>query len=329
MGILAPLGLGLAALAIPIIIFYMLRLRRHEITVSSNMLWQQVLQDRQANAPWQKLRRNLLLFLQLLLLALLVLALARPFVFTTAPAAGNLIVVLDGSASMQATDGPDAAAPTRFAAAQREAARLAGTLAPGDRMTVIWAGPAPVLAVTGSSSAATIQSAIAALRPGSGAGDMQGALPLAGGAAPQRAPATVIVISDGALGPQALPAIPAPVQYIPVGQSGRNQAITGLALRDAPGGPQLFVSLANYDTAAADGLLNVQISGGPHPARLWDSRPVALAAGGDQTLTFTGLPLDTALVTATLGAPDLLPLDNTAWAVRASGVSTNTLLVSP
>src|SRR6478672_10229011 len=207
MGILAPLGLGLAALAIPIIIFYMLRLRRHEITVSSNMLWQQVLQDRQANAPWQKLRRNLLLFLQLLLLALLVLALARPFVFTTAPAAGNLIVVLDGSASMQATDGPDPAAPTRFAAAQREAARLAGTLAPGDRMTVIWAGPAPTLAVTGSSSPAAIQSAIAALRSGNGAGDMQAALTLAAGAATQLAPATVIVISDGALGPQALPAI--------------------------------------------------------------------------------------------------------------------------
>jgi hypothetical protein len=55
---------------------------------------------------------------------------------------------------------------------------------------------------------------------------------------------------------------------------------------------------------------------------------VDLAAGGNQTLTFTDLPLDTALVTATLGAPDLLPLDNTAWAVRATAATTNTLLVS-
>jgi hypothetical protein len=328
MGILAPLGLALALLAIPIIIFYMLRLRRHEITVSSNMLWQQVLQDRQANAPWQKLRRNLLLLLQLLLLALLVLALARPFVFTDAPAAGNLIVVLDGSASMQATDGPGPAVPTRFAAAQREAARLAGTLAPGDRMTVIWAGPSPVLAVTGSSSAPAIQAAIAALRPGNGVGDMVAALTLAAGAAAQLAPASVIVISDGALGPQALPALPAPVQFIPVGQSGRNQAITGLVVRDAPGGPQLFVSLANYDAQAAPSLLSVRVSHGPGDERLWDSRQLDLAAGGDQTLTFTGLPLDTALVTATLGAPDLLPLDNTAWAVRATAATTNTLLVS-
>ena len=73
----------------------MLRLRRQEITVSSSMLWRQVMQDRQANAPWQKLRRNLLLYLQLLVLALLVLALARPFVESAGLPPGNLVVILD------------------------------------------------------------------------------------------------------------------------------------------------------------------------------------------------------------------------------------------
>ena len=61
MGILLPAALALIALAIPIVIFYMLRLRREELSVSSSMLWRRVLQDRTANAPWQRLRRNLLL----------------------------------------------------------------------------------------------------------------------------------------------------------------------------------------------------------------------------------------------------------------------------
>src|SRR3954454_15402841 len=104
MGILLPAALVLLALAIPIIIFYMLRLRREELQVSSSLLWRRALQDRTANAPWQKLRRNLLLLVQLLLLLLLVLSLARPFLFTKSAAAGNLVVVLDASASMQATD---------------------------------------------------------------------------------------------------------------------------------------------------------------------------------------------------------------------------------
>ncbi|MFO7323547.1 MAG: BatA domain-containing protein, partial [Chloroflexota bacterium] len=79
MSFLTPLALIGGLLAIPILLLYMLRLRRREIPVSSTYLWQQLLLDREANTPWQRLRRNLLLLLQLLILALLVLALARPY----------------------------------------------------------------------------------------------------------------------------------------------------------------------------------------------------------------------------------------------------------
>ena len=68
-----------AALAIPaLLILYFLKLRRRELAVSSTFLWKKSIQDLQVNSPFQKLRRNLLLLLQLILLALLLLALARP-----------------------------------------------------------------------------------------------------------------------------------------------------------------------------------------------------------------------------------------------------------
>lgn len=54
MGFILPSALALVGLAIPIVIFYMLKLRRQPAHVSSLMLWEQVLADRQANAPWQK-----------------------------------------------------------------------------------------------------------------------------------------------------------------------------------------------------------------------------------------------------------------------------------
>ncbi|MCA9986938.1 MAG: BatA domain-containing protein, partial [Anaerolineales bacterium] len=101
---LTPLMLLLGLLAAPIILLYMLRLRRQEMLVSSTMLWQRLLRDREANAPWQKLRRNLLLILQLLILALLVFALARPFLPVPSVISGSVVVLLDGSASMLATD---------------------------------------------------------------------------------------------------------------------------------------------------------------------------------------------------------------------------------
>ena len=72
MGLVAPLAL-LGLVTIPLIVaFYMLRLRRRERTVSSTFLWQQLVRDVEANAPWQRLRRSLLLLLQLLLALLLV-----------------------------------------------------------------------------------------------------------------------------------------------------------------------------------------------------------------------------------------------------------------
>jgi len=133
MSFLTPLALALAALGLPILILYMLKLRREEQVVSSTMLWQQVLRDRQANAPWQRLRRNLLLLLQLLLLFLLVMALGRPYSEISRRVQGNVVVLLDASASMQATD----VRPSRFEVARSWARQLIDGLGPNDTMTLI------------------------------------------------------------------------------------------------------------------------------------------------------------------------------------------------
>src|SRR5829696_6678990 len=104
MGLLAPFALLFLPLLAVIAAFYLLRLRRPETAVSSLHLWETLLRDREANAPWQRLRTNLLLFLQLLIVAALILALARPWSTSSAPGGRNLIIVLDTSASMGATD---------------------------------------------------------------------------------------------------------------------------------------------------------------------------------------------------------------------------------
>lgn len=326
MGLLLPAALGLLLLAAPIILLYKLRLRREDISVSSSFLWRQALQDRTANMPWNRLRRNLLLLLQLLLLLLLVLSLARPFFNADTVATGSMVVILDGSASMQASD--EAGGESRFARAKREAGALVDGLSGEARMSLVLAGPVPQVAVSASGNKATLRAALAAMSASNGVADMSQATTLAVASARQLGDSTVVLISDGAFAQaDALPQVPGKAAYINVGKSGRNVAITALSIRSAPGGPQLFASVLNNGNQPASALLTISTDG-----KLRDSRRLQLEAGEEQPVTLGGLPLDVRVAEAGLQvddrAADRLAADNRAWAVLSRPASSNVLLVT-
>ena len=100
----SPLAL-LGLLFVPAVIaMYLLKLRRDEAIVPSTLLWNRLVADVEANAPWQRLRRSLLLLLQLLLVIALAILAARPFIERPAGLARDIVLVIDASASMGATD---------------------------------------------------------------------------------------------------------------------------------------------------------------------------------------------------------------------------------
>ncbi len=117
----APLLAGVAAaIAIPaLLILYFLKLRRREVEVSTTLLWKKAIQDLQANAPFQKLRKNILLLLQLLVLIAALLALAQPEIRGQARTGERTILLIDRSASMQALDGAEDGSLTRLEAAKQ------------------------------------------------------------------------------------------------------------------------------------------------------------------------------------------------------------------
>ena len=318
MGLLAPLALLLLALALPIIVLYMLRLRRPPAPVSSILLWEAVLADLEANVPWQRLRRHWLLILQLLILLLLVLALARPFGLTAEAATGNTIVVLDASASMRATD----VAPSRFERARAEARALIDRLAPDARMALILAGPAAEVLQGPTADRTALAAALGRAQPGAGLASLADALALAGAAAGRLPASEIVIISDGAFPPLDPAAVSLPTRVLSVGAGGENMAVTALAARRTADGLSLFARVRNTGGAAGDRLLSVYADD-----RLVDARTVSLAGGGETGLTIERLPADAAVLRAELDAGDALAADDRAWAVPGAG-ETRILLVS-
>lgn len=317
-----PLAL-LGLLFVPAVIaMYLLKLRRTETIVPSTLLWQRLAADVEANAPWQKLRRSLLFLVQLLLVAILAFLAARPFVERPAGLARDLVLIVDTSASMAATD----VAPDRLGAAKQAAIEALKDLPSGGKVSVIEAGRTARIVATGTADISRVRQAIESIKPTVSRGDLGDALALAQQLAIQSGDAEVLVATDAALAVPPTTKVDAPIRVLRVGDAkgSRNQAIVALAIRRAGSAlvNSAFVSVANFDLERATRRLEIW-----GDDRLIESRTVTIdpQSKADVIIDNVGdaqnpvTVLDVRLVApdtaTTTGRPDLLAADDRAWAV--------------
>src|SRR4249920_1339869 len=161
MPFISPLALAGLVFIPAVIAMYLLKLRRDQAVVPSTLLWSRLLTDVEANAPWQRLRRSLLLLIQLLLVLALVLLAARPFLERPAGLARDVVLVMDTSASMGATD----VAPNRLAAARDAAMAALKDLPTGGKVSVIAADRTARIVVNETTDLSRVRQAIDDLRP--------------------------------------------------------------------------------------------------------------------------------------------------------------------
>lgn len=311
MGLLAPLALLFVPLLAVIAAFYLLRLRRPETTVSSLTLWESLLRDREANAPWQKLRTNLLLLLQLLIVGALILALARPWSPSGGAGGRALILILDVSASMAARDGTNGG--TRLDDAKRLALARVNQLPENGQATVIATAARARVVLATSSDRNAIRAAISGLQPQASPTDMSEALTLAAALAAPDADSEISIFSDGRFpDPRAdLPTVAGRVVFTPVGQRGENQGIIALALRRDVGTVQLFAQVINQSDQEVSRRLDIELDG-----EAWAGRTLTLPPGEVQQVLLDDVPLVAQVVHARLAGTDDLVSDDDAWTVN-------------
>jgi Ca-activated chloride channel homolog len=323
---LAPLAFAFAASIPVVVLFYLLKRKRVVKLVSSTLLWQKFLAETQASAPFQKLRKNWLLILQIILLALAVLALSRPYFSTKAKPAQRRVVVLDASASMQATD----ESPSRFEAARAEALKWVDSLKDTDEMVVVLAGPTTEVKQSATSEKAALRRALQSCTCSDGPTRLIPALRMAESLVRDLDPKTgpeIHLFSDGAVPDlsefenKALPLI-----YHKVGKNANNLGITALDVRANPEDARqraVYASVANYSPDSQQTDLELLLDD-----RLLETRPLTIPAGETSPQVFRINQLRDGVITARLTGKDDLAVDNQASVVSLLPKPVKVLLVS-
>lgn len=310
-----------------LLVLYFLKLKREEVRISSTLLWRRSLEDLHVNAPFQRLRRSLLFWLQLAALSFLILAVWRPRCDRAAEIGRSAIVAIDVSGSMKAVED----GTSRFERARDEALALVDRLEPTDRMIVLSFAQVAATVQPLTSDRALLSSRLRSLEPTDLPTDFAAVLETLSEVAESLESPAIWVIGDGAHG--GLDAAPAKVQrfeyqFIRVGgKETENVAITQADVRRTYGHTprtELFALVSSRFTTEKEWTVRIEREG-----QLIDARRVRLAPGGHEGIIVDVSLVKPGLLEVAIEAGDALETDNRVVLALDEPKPTPVLIVGP
>lgn len=332
-----------------VVLLYFLKLKRQPLEVPSTYLWQRTIEDLHVNSLWQRLRQNILLFLQLLVLALIILACLRPTWQGRQLSGNRFIFLVDISASMSATD----TGKSRLSLAKQRIQQLINDdMNSGDTAMVISFSDTPRIEHEFSRNRRQLARSVSAIQPTHRTSNLDEALRYAAGlanpadsreresdvmAVADALPATLYIFSDGnvptvsdfALGNLT------PV-YIRMGsEECHNVGIVAFHTERHPEDPErlhVFAKLEHFTPEAFAGNTDLQVRVHVNMylnERLIDSQTVRLPPGGTRGLDTTLHGIETGTLRLEIEEEDDLAIDNTAYATVSPTRRAKVLLVTP
>ena len=248
MNFLNPEALAFAVTLPIVIIFYLLKRRRVAHLVSSTIIWKRFLNETQVNSPFQKLRHNWLLIIQLIFLSLAIFALIRPYFSSKIESGRFVVVILDVSASMQATD----VSLNRFELAKGEVNKMIDGMYDNDQMVLILSGGNTEVRQSPTSVKAILKKALDQVKVTDSPTRLLEAIKLSQNLSRNRPKVEVHLFSDGVSSDlDAFELQDLNLEYHRLGKGGGNLGITSLEVRSNPeqlGQQSVFATIGNFST---------------------------------------------------------------------------------
>ena len=333
MNFLSPASLLLFGIAAPIIALYILKLRRRREPVSTLMFWEQIFKEKQTTSLFQKLKHLLSLLLQLLFLALLVLAIARlQFGFMT-KSARQIALIIDNSASMNARE----ETVSRLETAKQHALKLVDGLRFIDEMMVMSCHAQPIIHSPFTNHQKSLRAAIESIQPTDVKTDLAPVLSLAYSVTQTNTNPEIAVFSDFAIGTthqsqEAADMLQNPPPHVklhllPVADAVRdNVGITQFRVRKSLVNAfdyQTLLTVANNSDSEKSFNVELYLNDG-----LLDVRPHTLAPGETRSEIFSNFTFEGGRLKAAIDVDDALSTDNAAYAALPKRERIPVLLVT-
>jgi hypothetical protein len=301
-------------LSVPIIIMkYLLKQKYQELKVPSLFLWNQALEKSQAYRPWQKLRKNLLMFLQVLIACLLVLTLTKPYLVGMGREAENVILILDQSMSMQT----QYETSNRFKTAKKQMKDFIEGMKPGTQVSVIIMGNEPYMLVNQSTDKSLLLRKIKDVKVTNMPVDLENTMILVKGLYEQTKAQTYL-FSD-----QTYFAKDVPIKTFLIGEPEDNTGITLLSHSVEEKQIAVLVKVKNFGQQ----LIKQSVSLYGDEA-LIDVKEIEMKPGKEKNIFFTGISTDTKILKAQLEKKEALDVDDVAYDVVQPSIKEKVLLVT-
>jgi hypothetical protein len=299
-----PLQLAWLVLLVPVVLLYLRYGARRTSDASTLAVWRNALAQR---TLWSRWRRTVSIAAACVPIVLVALALAGPELNALRSAPRSIAVIIDNTASMNATD----LRPSRLGRAKREAHRLIHRLRTHETMAVLSADSFTHAHCGLTADRRVLQAALGQVQPTDGAGDLVLAIETAQRMLAGQASPTVVVLTDRDFTPAEKAVAGKQVVLQRFVGSASNLAITELAARPlSSGGPEheIFVEVGNFSDAARQVKVEVGPTTGVQKTLEIDA-PAGRRASRIERLTIREASLVTARI---VDADDALAADNEA-----------------
>lgn len=318
----ASIGYMAGGAAVIITILYLLKLRKRRVQVPYSPLWGRVLQEyKQQSDWWRRLRRLLSWLLQLLLVAGLAFALADPHPEAEIIEGRHILLLIDSSASMGATD--VSGGVNRLDIAKKSARQLMDTVGPEDRIMLVNFNKQLQPLSPFVSEITLLEQPLRDIELAATSTNYEDALAFAADSLREVKRGELVVLSDGAgfekrVMEQIKFAPTTTIRHIKIGESAGNVAVTAFSVRRYLANKldyELFVQVQSFFDRPIEAELQLLADG-----RLVDTKPIKLEPNGKLQEFFpsqavSGERLEARVKVTTLDARDVFPIDDRAYAL--------------